>query len=155
MSILTKLRKSLSLRLLAILLGALLFGQWMPVWLKSLCYATSLSLKTLLLFVLPAIIFSCLFACLLSFQGGKALKLMSGLFLIVCVSNFLSTLIAYGIGTMKLVDINIVDQTTANHLSLEPLWSFELPALLSNTQALTLGLIIGTYFSFSHTLVHT
>ncbi len=148
MQTLIKLKNSLSLRLLAILLGSLLFGQWMPLWLKSLCYATSLSLKTLLLFVLPAIIFSCLFSCFLSLQGSKALKFMLGLFVIVCASNFISTLIAYGIGSLKLVDLNILEQSNATVSALEPLWQFELPTLLSNTQALSLGVILGAFFSF-------
>ncbi len=142
-------RIGLSLRLLGMLVAALLLGQWIPVAFKAFLYAISLSLKEVLLFVLPVIIFSCLFSCLLGFQGGKALRFMISLFGIVCLSNFVSTWIAYGIGSLQLIDLNLsapFDSTLQT--TLVPLWHLELPKWLSNTQALSLGLGCGIFFSF-------
>ena len=139
---------SLSIRLLGVLVIALFCGQWIPTSMKSFLYASSLSLKEFLLFVLPAIIFTCLFSCLLSFQGSKALKFVLSLFAIVCISNFISVFIAYGIGSLQLIDLNLLQEAHSNALELQPLWEITFPKWLSNTQALALGFIGGTFFSF-------
>lgn len=141
-------KTSLSIRLMGVLVIALCAGPWVPLSIKSFLYASSLTLKELLLFVLPAIIFSCLFSCLLSFQGSKALKFVFTLFALVCVSNFTSVLIAYGIGNLQLIDLNLVQASQSHTLELSPLWEMTLPKWLSNTQALALGFVGGIFFSF-------
>lgn len=141
---------NLSVKLLLILVGALVFGNFLPEIVKAFFYAISLSLKEILLFVLPAIIFSGLFSCLLSFQGNKAIGVVLGLFAIVCVSNYLSTLIAYGVASFTLVniDLNLVKDVSTHINELAPSWNFTLPTWLSNQHALFLGFAFGCVFSF-------
>ncbi|HXH55621.1 MAG TPA: cation:dicarboxylase symporter family transporter [Gammaproteobacteria bacterium] len=140
---------NLSIQLVSVLVFALLFGSWLPETVQSSCYAISLTLKSILSFVLPAVIFSCLFSCLLTFKGKKAIGFMLGLLVIVCISNYLSTLIAYGISSLKLVALNLntVDSTLPIK-ELQPLWHFELPTWLPNDYALYLGFGLGAIFTF-------
>lgn len=141
---------NLSFKLLIVLASALLFGNYLPANLQSALYAISLNLKGLLLFVLPAVIFSCLFSCLLSFRGGKAIGFMLILFGIVCLSNFISTLIAYGVGSLGLLNnlATITPHPIGTTQELSPLWSFTFPQWLPNDYALYLGFLAGSLFSF-------
>jgi Na+/H+-dicarboxylate symporter len=140
---------NLSVKLIGIFAFALLFGNILPQTIQSFFYAISLTLKSILLFVLPVVIFSCLFSCLLAFRGKKAIGFMLGLFAIVCISNFLSTLIAYAISRLELVALNLTLQENAIITEgLRPLWEFELPTWIPNDYALYLGFIFGSFFSF-------
>jgi Na+/H+-dicarboxylate symporter len=141
----------LSIQLICTLLIAVLFSNFFSDSLQSTFYAISITLKNLLLFILPAVIFSCVFSCLLALRGGKAIGLMLGLFALVCISNYFSTMIAYGIGTLDLVNIasfSSATETLAQTNQLIPLWSFEFPSWISNDQALYLGFSLGALFSF-------
>ncbi len=140
---------NLSVKLVGIFAFALLFGNILPESLQSFCYAISLSLKSILLFVLPVVIFSCLFSCLLTFRGKKAIGFMLGLFAIVCISNYVSTLIAYGISSLELVALNLNPVDSALPLKeLQPLWHLEFPAWIPNDYALYLGFGLGAIFTF-------
>lgn len=140
---------NLSVKLISIFVFALLFGSILPETVQSFCYAISLTLKSILLFVLPIVIFSCLFSCLLTFRGKKAIGFMVGLFLIVCVSNYVSTMIAYCISSLQLVALNLnpADNTLVVN-ELQPLWHFELPSWIPNDYALYLGFGFGAIFAF-------
>ncbi len=74
---------------------------------------------------------------------------MLGLLVIVCISNYLSTLIAYGISSLELV---VLDLSTIGNASstqeLQPLWTLELPNWIPNDYALYLGLGLGGIFAF-------
>jgi len=141
----------LSLHLIGTLCAALLLGSFLPTSLQSTFYAISITLKEILLFVLPIVIFSCVFSCLLTLRGGKAVGLMIGLFTIVCVSNYFSTLIAYGVGSLGLINLDAfstVTDTVNPIQELTPLWHFDFPKWISNDQALYLGFTFGSLFSF-------
>lgn len=147
---LKNLLKNLTFQLLAVILGSLLFGKYIPVEYKSFFLAISQSLKEGLLFCLPIIIFVCLFSSLISNQG-RALRFVCYLLVTVCISNFLSIMASYGIGTMGLSFVNLaVSQNTSNLPELLPLWKFQLPVLIENinVKALLLGLVLGLLFSF-------
>jgi len=149
MTIFLKLAKiNISVQLLIVLCAALLFGPFMPESLQSFFYAISLTLKGFLLFVLPAIIFSCLFSCLLTFRGGKALGFMLVLFVVVCLSNYLATLIAYSVASLGLVELNPLITPASSLKELQPLWEVAFPKWVSNEVALYLGFGLGSLFSF-------
>lgn len=140
---------NLSVKLISIFVFALLFGSILPESVQSFCYAISLTLKNILLFVLPVVIFSCLFSCLLTFRGKKAIGFMVSLFLIVCISNYVSTMIAYGISSLQLVALNLNPIDNALSLKeLQPLWHFQLPNWIPNDYALYLGFGLGAIFAF-------
>ncbi len=140
---------NLSLQLLVILIGALLFGSFLPESLQALLYTISLNLKNLLLFILPAVIFSCLFSCLLTFRGASAIGFMLILFSIVFVSNYLSTLIAYGVGTLDLLTIDFLKSfNLSQNDELKPLVEIIFPKWISNDTALIIGFFTGSLFAF-------
>lgn len=144
-----KLKLGLPLQLLTIVLFVLFLGDSVPLGLKSFFYALSLSLKEVLLFALPFIIFSFLFSSLISFKDG-ALRLILSLFGGVFVSCFLASFFAYGASLALLSpSTTALPQGPVLILPLEPLWSFSLPQILSNQYALLGGAFLGVLFSYS------
>jgi Na+/H+-dicarboxylate symporter len=138
---------NLPVQLLFILLFCLFFGHFVNGEVKSLFLAISVSIKEALIFVLPFIIFSFLFSCILSFQGG-ALKFIVSVLGLVCFSNFISTMFAYVVGTTALSNVNIITSIMATAQPLEPMWSLGIPKFISNDIALFAGLLLGMYFSY-------
>lgn len=144
-----KLKLGLPLQLLTIVLFVLFLGNSIPLGLKSFFYALSLSLKEVLLFVLPFIIFSFLFSSLLSFKDG-ALRLVLSLFGSVFLSCFLASFFAYGASLAFLSPSTTgISQGPVLVEPLEPLWGFSLPQVLSNQYALLGGAFLGVLFSYS------
>lgn len=136
-------RDNLPIQLVLIILLTALFGDYLPTSLKQFFLTISSVIKEVLIFVLPFVIFSYLFSCLLSFQSGAFVFVVS-LLASVILFNFTGVMVAYGIG-------NVV----AEHLSglssavpecdnvLMALWDFSLPSLVSNDHALFTGLVLG------------
>ncbi len=131
--------------MLLLLLGlVLLFGPYIPLTLKSFFLFCSLFLKSILLFVLPFIIFIYLVTSLTSFEGN-ILKFIFVLFFAVTVSNFLSTMIAFGLAHQGLPVV--VCQISAGKNALHPLWTWGFPSLISNEWALGSGFVAGLILS--------
>ncbi|WP_133129635.1 cation:dicarboxylate symporter family transporter [Legionella yabuuchiae] len=136
----------LPLLLLAILIFPQFLGSYVPVEVKSISYALSLSMKAVLEFLLPFIIFSFIFSCLSNFQKGAIFFVI---LLVSCVfaSNFTALLYGY---TMGKVGLNLLHfKETAIHHSAElmPAWHFHLKKLVTNDIALLCGFISGIFFS--------
>lgn len=142
--------KNLTIQLILVILGSLLFGRYLPVAYKSFFLAVSLSLKEGLIFCLPIIIFVCLFSSMISNQG-RALRFVIYLLVTVCLSNFISIMASYGIGKIGLSFVSLAaDENVGNLAVLDPLWKLKLPVLVENinVKALILGLVLGLLFSF-------
>ncbi|MDB6096346.1 MAG: sodium:dicarboxylate symporter family protein [Francisellaceae bacterium] len=143
---------NLSIKLILIFVFAIFFGHLLPVEVKSLFFSISIVLKECLLWVLPIIIFGCLYKSILE-QGGKAVKFVGVMLLLVTISNYVSTLFAYGassLGMSKLM-ANLSQETKLVTKPLEALPLFEnfsLTPLIKNEHALVLGLIFGLFFAF-------
>lgn len=146
------LKLNLSTQLLLSLGIAVFFGHLLPDALQALFYSISLTLKGILIFVLPLVIFSCLFSCLLTFRGASSIGLMFLLFSIVFISNYFSTLIAYGIGSLQLITLDVIEHDHTQMITeLTPLWNLIFPTWISNEVSLGLGFAAGAYFSlFPH-----
>ncbi|HRE32243.1 MAG TPA: hypothetical protein PLD88_09750, partial [Candidatus Berkiella sp.] len=78
------------LYLLAIIVGIVLLQPYLPFNVQAGLYGVSLSIKNLLLFILPAVIFSLLFKTAVDL-AHQATKLILLILAAVCCSNFLST----------------------------------------------------------------
>ena len=122
----------LPLILLLLLVSVLLGGELLPLTFKSFFLGISLSLKSILLFVLPAIIIVYLLSCVTSFEGNVLVFILL-LLLGVCASNFFSTMIAYGLTHVGLP--NIACGQFAQNAALY-LLALDLPTLISNEWAL-------------------
>lgn len=142
---------NLSVKLILIIVFVGFFGHLLPISLKSTLYALSLTLKEILLTVLPFIIFSCLMNGMLIHQK-KALIFVLALFSLVCCSNFFSTTIAYFLGETILPLLHLkVHFVQDIHAALSPAWSVDFSAYkIPNEWALMAGFIAGTLFSLLH-----
>ncbi|MFC3908092.1 cation:dicarboxylate symporter family transporter [Legionella dresdenensis] len=134
------------LTLLAVLLLPLFFGQYVPLEVKSISYALSLSMKSVLEFVLPFIIFSFVFSCLGNLRKGA---LFFVVLLIVCVfaSNFTALMVGFGSGYLGLSFYHFMPSAMETSPQLAPAWQFHLTKLISNDIALLIGFFSGIFFS--------
>ena len=133
--------KKLPILLLLVILISVLTEQWIPVPIKSLVYALSLTIKSILIFCLPILIFLLLYKTASQLAKG-ATKLIFLILLTVIASNCCSTFSSFFIGNLiHSLDISI--QLPEVKKSLAPLWDFTIPSLLSNSAALLAGLVLG------------
>lgn len=146
MSIVLIKKLKLPLFLLAILIFPIFLGSHIPVAIKSFSYALSLSMKTVLEFLLPFIIFSFVFSCLSNLQKGAVFFVF---LLITCVfiSNFTALMVGYTAGSIGLNLLNFTATPLNFSPQLEPTWHFHLTKLISNDIALLVGFSTGIFFS--------
>ncbi len=133
--------RKMPLILLALIALVSISCQWLPLTLKSILYGMSLSLKSLIVFVLPLLIFGLIFhtAAQMTKQASKWIFLILSM---VCISNFTSTMISYFIGSFIFqFDLTIAAPVEGN--SLAPLWDITLPTLIGNGQSMFAGLFLG------------
>src|ERR1700722_2008223 len=132
--------------LMAVIIAIIALDPLIPLDIKSIIYGVSLSIKSLIVFLLPFIIFGLLFkvAANLAHNGRKVIVLILAS---VCISNFFSTLVSYSIGSwIYHFDLSLVLPQEAHEL--EPYWTFSLPKLIGNDKAMFAGLILGVIASF-------
>ena len=133
--------KKMPLFLLAILVGVFFLGHAIPAHYQSILFALSSTIKELLIFILPLIIFCLLFKTAVTL-AKQATKLVLFILLAVCASNFLSTMISYQVGMLVYqfdIALTLPDHTQA----LNAAWHFTLPKLNLNQYAMFSGLILG------------
>lgn len=129
---------------LMILIG--LFNHLIPIEAQSTLYALSLTIKSLIIFLLPIIIFSLLFkvAVQLAHQATKVIFLI---LTAVCCSNFISTLLSRAIGGI-VYQFDLSVMAPQNMAELAPLWSLQLPKLIGNDKAMLLAVIVGCLMGY-------
>ncbi len=132
----------LPLTLLAIILFAVLVGPSLPDSLQSMLYAISLTLKELLVFALPFIVFSLLLTSIVHLKQG-AIKLILLLIPMICISNFISAWIAYfaGISILQKASITVVTEIATRQLV--PTWDLQLPIWISVKLAMGFAVLLG------------
>ena len=132
--------------LLAVIGLIILTDGIMPVEIKRFIYALSLTIKAVIVFILPPLIFMLLFKTISSLSR-KATAIIAIILLALCCSNFLSTMVAYHVGKLVYqLDLSISLPSASNQLS--PMWVFQLPKLIANDQAMLSSLVLGVLVSF-------
>ncbi len=134
-----KLSVGLPAQLALIIVFALLAGHLIPLEIKSWSYAISVTLKDLLMLVMPFIIFAYIFSCLVSFRHGTV-SFLAGLLGSICLSNFVCTLIAFGTCYYLIQFMGHLPTHTEMGHVLDPAWSIYIPKLLTNDVALFGGI---------------
>ena len=131
---------------LAILSFFIFADAWIPLALKQGIFALSLSLKSVIIFTLPFLIFMLIFKTLaeLAKEGGKMVAYIMGA---LCLSNLISTLISYKVGGV-LYHLNFSLVAPEQTKGLIPLWDITLPKLISNDKAMLAGMTFGILASF-------
>lgn len=140
----------LPVMLVAIIIFAAAVGPFMSVQLQSLLYAVSLTLKELLVFVLPFIVFSLIMSSIVHLKQG-AVRLILMLIPMICLSNFIAIWIAYFAGDVIVHKAGLAVISEISTRSLMPAWDLILPEWLSCKYAMILamatGLLSSAYFS--------
>ncbi len=136
----------LPLILLAEVLICLAFGHIIPIEAKSFLYAVSLSMKAVLMFILPLIVFSFVTSSLCDLKQG-AFSFVVMLFVLVCSSNFFSTCLSGFLGSLAFNSLGFSASMQTSLVELQPLWLFTLPKIVPNDVALGVGLVLGLVLS--------
>lgn len=139
--------KKMPFLLLALFLVIGFFHDEIPLYWKSIIYGVSLSIKSLILFFLPLVIFGLIFktASGLAKTASKTIVMILGM---IIISNFISTMISYCVGTcIYQLDISLPTSLKGNDLS--AIGVITLPHLIGNSTAmlggLGLGIILGRW----------
>lgn len=132
----------LPITLLVIILFAILIGPLLPDAVQGVLYAISLTLKELLIFALPFIVFSLLLTSIVHLKQG-AIRLILLLVPLMCISNFIAIWIAYfaGKGILQQASISVVTEISAR--TLEPTWDLSLPIWISTKYAMITSMVFG------------
>lgn len=136
-----------TLSFIGIILCALFAGHFIDYNTKCIFYSISLTLKNILLVVLPFIIIVFLVHSLISIGRGAYLFVIFIIPLII-FSNFLATCTGYFAGQAWLQLSCFKCSVTGPLNSLVPLWSCALKPWLSNDVAMMIGIVIGVIASF-------
>lgn len=133
--------RSMPFYLLAIILIATLLDPWIPYPIKTYAYALSLTLKSAIVFLLPALIFALLFKTAAQ-MSKKASYLLLMLLALVCISNLTSTLLSYFAGYLAYqLDLSVALPEATQELM--PAWKLLLPKWFNNETSLFSGLFFG------------
>lgn len=128
------------------------FGEWVPTEIQRAFFTVSILMKDTLVFLMPFIVFSFIFACLAAFQKKAPLLIVLILALVV-ISNFIFVQIGYWTGDIFLPHLgyhatNAVENVTSLTEPLEAFFSIPFPKIISIDMALLLGTLVGLYGAF-------
>lgn len=127
--------------LLVIISLIVFFQKWIPIPWQSFFYSLSLSIKSLMSFLLPALLFMLLFKTLSRLSKG-ATRMVVFILVAVCCSNFISTMISYQIGSI-VYKFDLALPIPQDSIGLNTLWVFSLPKWIPNDTAMFAGVILG------------
>lgn len=116
-------------------------GPFFPLVMKSVMYGVSLSIKSLILVLLPLIIFGLLFRAAV-LMAKKATWIAGIIVSGVCVSTFLAVFLARWVG-LGLYQMNASTALPPAITKLEPLWALEFTSFLSNDKVMMSALLLG------------
>ncbi|MBQ9441197.1 MAG: cation:dicarboxylase symporter family transporter [Alphaproteobacteria bacterium] len=122
----------------------LIVGPFLSLYFKSLFYACSLLIKDLLIFSLPFVIFCLIFGSI-SALGAKAIKYVAIIIPLICLSNFINTMLSYIVSGTAIKSGILGESMVATNTSsdLTPLFTLNIHNILSNNVALIGGLLSG------------
>ncbi len=138
--------KKMPLILAMVIIAVLFVNPFLPLGAQQVLYAVSLTMKSLIIFLLPAIIFSLLFSAVVNL-AQRATILVGVILLMVCCSNYLTTFMSHYVGMIVYqFDLSLMKPEQTQELA--PYWTFELPKLVANNVAMFGGLALGLLASF-------
>lgn len=137
--------RKMPILLLSVILLIVMLDGFIPEYYKSILYALSLTIKSVIIFTLPIIIFMLLFKTL-SKLASNATKLILLVLVGVCCSNFLSTMISYNVGS-AIYQLGLAISLPQDAIGLTPAWELTLPKLIANDHAMFAGVILGILMS--------
>lgn len=128
--------------LLSLIFAVGLFGNLLPLELKTFIYAISLAVKSLIIFILPWVILGLLFKVTAQ-TVQKASKLILLVLFGICISNFITSLVGGYIGHFIYHFDYEIAKPEAHTAGLTPMFTLKLPQIIANDVAMLLGLGLG------------
>lgn len=92
---------------------------------------------------LPLLILNSLILSFSTIKGKKAVTLILGLLLVISISNYISTLVAYLVSSLGIISIDIASSITGSENHLKPLWDITSLELVPMNYVLLIGIISG------------
>lgn len=133
--------RSMPFILVLVIAAIMFFNPMIPLGVKQVLYALSLTVKSGIVFILPVIIFSLLFKTMVGL-ASRATAVIALILLCVCCSNFTSTFLAHYVGQwVYQLDLSIIQPQSTHELL--PVWAWSLPKLIDNNKAMFAGIILG------------
>ena len=127
--------------LIIAIVAVIVLDPLMPFALKQVLYSTSLVIKTIIVSALPFIIFSLLFKAVVTL-ASNATKILGLILTLMCCSNFVSTFLSHYVGILVYnFDIAIIVPQESSGMT--ALYSLTLPQVVTNSQAMIAGVVIG------------
>ncbi len=137
--------------LMLVIVMSLLLNHFISLEVKQALYAISLTVKSLIISVLPLIIFGLLFKTMLGLAQRATMVIML-ILLCVCLSNTLSTFLSHFMGSwIYQLDLTIIQPKNSH--TLVPTWSWSFPQWMANDKAMFLGIALGILFGRMKTTV--
>ncbi len=134
--------KKLPIVLIITVIISILLNPVVPLQIKQIIYAISLTTKSIVIFLLPFIIFGLLFKTFVKLSQN-ALSVILIIFGTLVCSNFINTFLTHYLGTM-IFHSNLSFNTELNQsTSLIPYFRFEIPSIIKNEYALFGGMLSG------------
>ncbi len=131
--------------LLALILALGAVHSWIPPNIQSILYGFSLSIKSVIVFFLPCVIFGLLLKASIGF-AKSASKTILTIFIAILISNFLSTMISFVVGKFT-YQFDLAMPFPQEGTGLQPAFVFLLPKWIGNditmAAALLLGILLG------------
>lgn len=135
------------LLLLLIMILPAFVGDYIPIEVKMGFLAFSITVKDMIVFLLPFMVFSFLFSSLISF-GNKAIVFIIMLLVMVACSNFIAIITGYSIAASILPHLDFqITKLVSGEEALKPLFYIKIPKLLSNEPAIVAGILLGVTFA--------
>lgn len=113
---------------------------------KSLLLTISITLKEMLIFILPIIVFFLVASSFANLSGGF-LSFTGLLVLMVCLSNFTAVMFSYPVGMISKNIIASSASPSAEDIKLLPYFMLHIPKICTNTVALICAVISGSIVS--------
>ena len=127
--------------LVAIIVAIIFLDPIIPFKLKQVLYTISLNIKSLIILMLPFIIFGLLFKAAVMLSSS-ATKIIGLILILVCCSNFISTFLSHYVG-IWIYNFDLSMLQPHESAGLTTLWSLDLPTLIENDKAMFAGIILG------------
>lgn len=128
-----------------VIIAILALNPVIPLQIKEILYALSLTIKSSIILCLPIIIFGLLFKTAVGF-AQRASFIIGLIILGVCCSNTVSTFLSHYVGEwIYHFDLSIIQP--AQQTGLKPAWSWHFPQLIPNNLAMLLGITFGILFA--------
>lgn len=136
--------RSMPFILIVVIATVVLLNPVLPLEIKQILYAMSLTVKSGIVFILPIVIFSLLFKTMVGL-ASRATAVIALIIACLCCSNYLSTFLSHFIGEwVYQLDLSIIQPKGTDELM--PAWGWQLPKWIDNNKAMFSGILLGILF---------